>query len=427
MPPRDQLPRSLPAHAHQPDVRAVESGHAEPGPAEVADRASGRRAIARTTRPTTTRTPTRSRPSCATPTRRWWWCRGSALFGFAKDKREARITTEFFVNAIHVMAGANALEGGSAPHRAGAPGQGAGADEALLQLPQLRGAAAAGSVSHRVLGARGGQAAADAAGAGVQPEDRAGDWRRERHRARRRAAAGPTRGARRGGRFESGCRPGRGGRGRQGRLRRDGAGGRRESGQPWQHPRRGEGLRPRVRRPGYRGQHRRHLSHACSRHANGGRVEPGAGDQRQQQPRAGAGGERDLRGAAAARQHRADQLGERRRAEARQRALRRQQGRDQPPDSRAGDRAGSGRARQRHRPGHRRGRLGDVPARPGDRVARRSTRSTTATTSPPTNCGRSWPCSTRSGPSRGVRFFPPTAPTRSAGWPATRAPGPPAT
>ena len=33
------------------------------------------------------------------------------MFGFAKDKREARITTEFFLNAIHVMAGANALEG----------------------------------------------------------------------------------------------------------------------------------------------------------------------------------------------------------------------------------------------------------------------------------------------------------------------------
>jgi len=32
------------------------------------------------------------------------------VFGFAKDKREARITTEFFVNAIHVMAGATALE-----------------------------------------------------------------------------------------------------------------------------------------------------------------------------------------------------------------------------------------------------------------------------------------------------------------------------
>jgi NAD(P)-dependent dehydrogenase (short-subunit alcohol dehydrogenase family) len=34
---------------------------------------------------------------------------GLGLFGFGKDKREARITSEFFVNAIHVMAGANAL------------------------------------------------------------------------------------------------------------------------------------------------------------------------------------------------------------------------------------------------------------------------------------------------------------------------------
>jgi NAD(P)-dependent dehydrogenase (short-subunit alcohol dehydrogenase family) len=35
---------------------------------------------------------------------------GLGLFGFGKDKREARITSEFFVNAIHVIAGANALE-----------------------------------------------------------------------------------------------------------------------------------------------------------------------------------------------------------------------------------------------------------------------------------------------------------------------------
>ena len=34
---------------------------------------------------------------------------GLGLFGFGKDKREARITSEFFVNAIHVMSGANAL------------------------------------------------------------------------------------------------------------------------------------------------------------------------------------------------------------------------------------------------------------------------------------------------------------------------------
>jgi rhamnose utilization protein RhaD (predicted bifunctional aldolase and dehydrogenase)/NAD(P)-dependent dehydrogenase (short-subunit alcohol dehydrogenase family) len=37
---------------------------------------------------------------------------GVGLFGFGKDKREARITSEFFVNAIHVMAGANALGSG---------------------------------------------------------------------------------------------------------------------------------------------------------------------------------------------------------------------------------------------------------------------------------------------------------------------------
>lgn len=36
---------------------------------------------------------------------------GLGIFGFGKNKQEARITTEFFVNAIHVMAGANALNG----------------------------------------------------------------------------------------------------------------------------------------------------------------------------------------------------------------------------------------------------------------------------------------------------------------------------
>src|SRR5262245_15064456 len=45
---------------------------------------------------------------------------GLGLFGFARDKREARITTEFFLNAIHVMAGANALEGDT-PHAAALP------------------------------------------------------------------------------------------------------------------------------------------------------------------------------------------------------------------------------------------------------------------------------------------------------------------
>jgi rhamnose utilization protein RhaD (predicted bifunctional aldolase and dehydrogenase)/NAD(P)-dependent dehydrogenase (short-subunit alcohol dehydrogenase family) len=40
---------------------------------------------------------------------------GLGLFGFGKNKKEARITTEFFINAIHVMGGATALEDGTAP------------------------------------------------------------------------------------------------------------------------------------------------------------------------------------------------------------------------------------------------------------------------------------------------------------------------
>jgi NAD(P)-dependent dehydrogenase (short-subunit alcohol dehydrogenase family) len=41
---------------------------------------------------------------------------GLGLFGFGKNKKEARITTQFFINAIHVMAGANALEDGEVSH-----------------------------------------------------------------------------------------------------------------------------------------------------------------------------------------------------------------------------------------------------------------------------------------------------------------------
>ncbi|MBZ5595906.1 MAG: bifunctional rhamnulose-1-phosphate aldolase/short-chain dehydrogenase [Acidobacteriia bacterium] len=51
---------------------------------------------------------------------------GVGLFGFGKNKKEARITTEFFINAIHVMAGANALEDGEVEHplpQARRPGQ----------------------------------------------------------------------------------------------------------------------------------------------------------------------------------------------------------------------------------------------------------------------------------------------------------------
>jgi rhamnose utilization protein RhaD (predicted bifunctional aldolase and dehydrogenase)/NAD(P)-dependent dehydrogenase (short-subunit alcohol dehydrogenase family) len=41
---------------------------------------------------------------------------GLGIFGFGKNKKEARITTEFFINAIHVMAGAAAMEDEPAAH-----------------------------------------------------------------------------------------------------------------------------------------------------------------------------------------------------------------------------------------------------------------------------------------------------------------------
>src|SRR5579862_388284 len=43
---------------------------------------------------------------------------GIGLFGFGKNKKEARITTEFFINAIHVMSGAAALDDGDSPNNA---------------------------------------------------------------------------------------------------------------------------------------------------------------------------------------------------------------------------------------------------------------------------------------------------------------------
>jgi rhamnose utilization protein RhaD (predicted bifunctional aldolase and dehydrogenase)/NAD(P)-dependent dehydrogenase (short-subunit alcohol dehydrogenase family) len=55
---------------------------------------------------------------------------GVGLFGFGKDKREARITSEFFVNAIHVMAGANALGAAASDAAQGTPPQARRAEQA---------------------------------------------------------------------------------------------------------------------------------------------------------------------------------------------------------------------------------------------------------------------------------------------------------
>ena len=113
---------------------------------------------------------------------------GLGIFGFARDKREARITTEFYRNAINVMSGANALEGDGEPGpvpQAKRPEHGSG----FLEFPQLRRPSALRGVPNRVLGARGSQASAHAAGEGVQPEDRTGHRGQQRHRSRDRSRA----------------------------------------------------------------------------------------------------------------------------------------------------------------------------------------------------------------------------------------------
>ena len=193
-----ELSRSLPAHAHLADVRARGIRGAE-GLAALKTRIAER--LVQVPRRTTPRyynafaepdSPALrdSNPSVVV-------IPGLGLFGFGKDKREARITSEFFVNAIHVMAGANALEDAIGSRRASLP-QARRADQAkrVQELPQLRRAAALRSVPDRVLGARGGQAAADAARARVQPQDRRRRRRRQRHRPGSRAADREARRAR---------------------------------------------------------------------------------------------------------------------------------------------------------------------------------------------------------------------------------------
>ena len=131
---------------------------------------------------------------------------GMGMFSFGKNKTEARITGEFYTNAIHVMEGASLLgEGEVAGHCAAVPaGDGSGQLQGVLEL---RGAAGHGGVSHRVLGAGRSEDSPPAAGEGTEPARGAGGWRSQRHRARSGAAGC---GARRACFY---CRPQRGGRG----------------------------------------------------------------------------------------------------------------------------------------------------------------------------------------------------------------------
>ena len=77
---------------------------------------------------------------------------GLGMFSFGKDKTEARITGEFYTNAIHVMEGASLLGEGAGERTV--PQCPPGMDPASFQgFRQLCGVAGCGGVPHRVLGA----------------------------------------------------------------------------------------------------------------------------------------------------------------------------------------------------------------------------------------------------------------------------------
>ena len=72
---------------------------------------------------------------------------GIGMFSFGKSKTEARLTGEFYVNAIHVMEGATSMDTGKTPADP-APGWGRGADQRLHCAFKLCSSASFGSISH---------------------------------------------------------------------------------------------------------------------------------------------------------------------------------------------------------------------------------------------------------------------------------------
>ncbi len=121
---------------------------------------------------------------------------GVGMFSFGKNKTEARITGEFYTNAVHVMEGATALgasSDGQCEAERAASGGTRREDGSVRSAFELRRAAAVGSVSHRVLGAGRSEDSPSAAGKRIEPADLSRRRRGEWNRARDGAACGSAR------------------------------------------------------------------------------------------------------------------------------------------------------------------------------------------------------------------------------------------
>ena len=176
-----ELSGSFPADPHLADVHSLGSGDrsrrasCRTDPERDRDVPRGLRGLL------PARSPSRTRRSSATATRPSSSSRAWAVRLWQGQARSA--DHDGVLRQRHPRdGGANALEDGGAPaarcRRSRRPEQA----EPVQDVPQLRRAAARRGIPDRVLGARGSQAAADAAGEGVQPQSGRGRWRGKRHR-----------------------------------------------------------------------------------------------------------------------------------------------------------------------------------------------------------------------------------------------------
>ena len=105
---RHLVPRPLPAHQGQaagarPARRRVDRRRRRPAGASCTS------STARTTPPTTSGTPPRTRPPMRGADPAIVLVPGVGMFSYGKDKQTARVAGEFYVNAINVMRGAEAI------------------------------------------------------------------------------------------------------------------------------------------------------------------------------------------------------------------------------------------------------------------------------------------------------------------------------
>ena len=106
---------------------------------------------------------------------------GIGMFSFGKSKTEARLTGEFYVNAIHVMESATSMDTRPNADDA-APGRGRGTNQRLHSACKLRSAASLGGVPDRILGIGRSQDSASAPGKRIEPSGSSDCWRWQRHR-----------------------------------------------------------------------------------------------------------------------------------------------------------------------------------------------------------------------------------------------------